>query len=171
MRDARQAGQPRMSPQWAMVMARFDDLANHLARVELRLDESDRETRRDISEIRDQIQRTRDEVAQASISQDRAREEADGLIIDHIDQVAGRVAKLERTRKADVVDAMGTAAAKAGRKGATAAWQSLPLTGKITAILGVASLGGATIAGFIEGLPQVFKGLAKIIAAIGSAAD
>lgn len=169
MRDPREAGQPRMSPQWAMVMARFDDMANGIARLEGRLDASDRETRIEMQELRDQIQRTRDEVAQASLNQDRARDEADGIIIEHIEGVAARVEELEATRKPDVAAALNAAAAQAGRKGANAAWSALPLTGKITAIVGALGVSGTMIAGFVESLPNVAAGISRIIHAIGNA--
>lgn len=163
-----------MSPQWEMVMARFDDVSRGLARLETRIDQNDRETRTDMQDLRDQIQRTRDEVAQASANQERVRTDGVREIMHTIEGMGDRVDSLERTRKPDVEQAVRdvapAAGADAGKKVARAAWANLPLTGKIVA--GTAAVGaiGTMIAGFVDGLPKVAAGLVKIIEALGAAA-
>lgn len=174
MGDTREAGQPRMSPQWAMVMARFDDVSRGLARLETRIDQNDRETRTDMQDLRDQIQRTRDEVAQASLTQERVRHDGAREIMETIEVLGERVESLEVTRRPDVEQAVAAAAPAAGvvagKKAAAAAWADLPWPGKVTAAGAALGVIGTMVAGFVDGLPKVAAGIVKMLEGIASAA-
>lgn len=175
MGDTREAGRPRMSPQWEMVMARFDDVSRGLARLETRIDQNDRETRTDMQDLRDQIQRTRDEVAQASLTQERVRSDGTAAVMEKIEGLGERVESLEVTRRPDVEAAVAHAAPRAGvvagKKAAQAAWSDLPWPGKVTAAAGALGVIGTMIAGFVDGLPKVADGIMKVIEGIASAAN
>lgn len=175
MGDTREAGRPRMSPQWEMVMARFDDMARGIARLEGRIDQNDRETRADMQDLRDQIQRTRDEVAQASQVQERVRQDGTREIMETIEGLGERVESLEVTRKPDVAEAVEAAAPRAGvvagKKAAKAAWEDLPLTGKITAAGAALGVIGTMIMAVVDGLPKVAAGIVRMLEGIASASN
>jgi hypothetical protein len=158
MGDTREAGRPRMSPQWEMVFARFDDLAASVARVERVALENDKTARADIAELRDQIQRTRDEVAQASLAQERIRFEGTAAIMDQIEGVVHRVDHLEETRKGDVrevvTDAMPAALAEGARKAPADLWRGLSKGAKGGTIITAITLAGTFLVAILDAAPK-----------------
>lgn len=173
MGDSRNAGTPRMSPQWAMVMARFDDMSRALARLEGRLDDSDRETRSEMADLRDQIQRTRDEVAQAGRILDDSRAAGDPDIAARLEEVRARLEAVENTRKGDVhsvlMDAAPRAASEAMRKAPGETWAALSIQGKIGVASTLVALAGTLIAGVVDGAPKVATFVVRVVQAIAAA--
>lgn len=173
MGDSRDAGTPRMSSQWAMVMARFDDMARGLSRLEQRLDQTDRETHSEMRELRDQIQRTREEVAQASLTQERARTEGAAEIGEKIEAIGDRVERLEETRKADVrevlVDAAPTAVAHAVKRAPRETWDGLSIQAKVGTVSAMVALAGTLIAGVIDGAPKAAAFIVRVVTAFHDA--
>lgn len=175
MGDTREAGRPRMSPQWEMVFARFDDLAASVARVERVALDNDKTARADIAELRDQIQRTRDEVAQASLAQERVRTESAGAILEQIEGVVHRVDHLEETRKGDVgaavTDAMPAALAAGARKAPADIWRSLSKGAKGGTIATALTLAGTLLVAVLESAPKAATFIMAFAEALAKKAD
>lgn len=170
MGDTRDAGRARLSPQWEMVFARFDDLARQVAMIETARIQDGRENRAEFQELRDQIQRTRDEVAQASAQAMLRLEDDDSAIVELINGVADRVDHLESTRKRDVREVVRETTpavlAKAARRAPHEAWAGLLWPSKTGAIVGAFTVMGTLIAGVLDGAPKAATLAWKVITAL-----
>ena len=170
MGDTRDAGRPRMSPQWEMVFARFDDLARQVAMIETARIQDGRENRAEFQDLRDHIQRTREEVAHQATMTAEKLEGADAALLSALESIGTRVENLEGTRKTDVREVLNESApgavAQAVRQAPGAAWHGLSWPSKTGAIVGGLTIIGTLLAGIADGAPKLATLAWKVITAL-----
>lgn len=170
MGDTREASRPRMSPQWEMVFARFDDLANQVARIESARVQDGRENRAEFQELRDQIQRTRDEVAHGVAQTAGRLEDEDSKIVAALDGIGDRGGELEASRKKDVRQVFQEETtgvmASAVRRAPGAAWAGLSWPSKTGAIVGGLTVIGTMAAAVVDALPKFASLIWTVIEAL-----